>query len=179
MLATDEQAFGVIFLQLRGVLAPFKADRAEIRQVIPAYFTVLRPWPLQAVRAGADHCAARLTRFPRPAEWIDAIPKARAAGLLPITDEQRAEYYDARDRGYDGDPCACYQCQQAGVSHRLLRYVPDYDEYDRDVRRADGDKIITLGHWAHGDELARWYAARDRFFALAAIYGPKSMPSAR
>jgi len=27
--------------------------------------------------------------------------------------------------------------------------------------------VEIVGHWAHGEELARWYAARDAFFALA------------
>jgi hypothetical protein len=179
VLATDEQAFGVLFLKLRGILAPFKADKIEIRQTIGAYFSVLKPWPLHAVSLGADRCASRMNRFPKPVDWIEAIPKAKAAGMLRVTDEERAEYRAALDAGFNADPCGCHLCQQAGVSHRFLRYVPDEDADGHDLNRVDGDRIITLGHWAHGDELVRWYAARDHFLSLKAHYLPRSMPKAR
>jgi hypothetical protein len=105
-----------------------------------------------------------MKRFPKPAEWIDALPKAKAAGLLQLSVDQSEEYRDAVARGFEADPCRCHLCRETGVSLRPLRYVPDTEPDGSDLRRADGDKIITLGHWAHGDELANFYAARDTFW---------------
>lgn len=56
-----------------------------------------------------------------------------------------------------GAPCRCPECFQAGVSEKELR---------RDPRS---------GEWLHGQNLRRWYAARDEFFALKATIGPKSI----
>ena len=48
-----------------------------------------------------------------------------------------------------GDPCACPQCMQAGVSEVAVR---------RDPRS---------GAWLHGYDLTRWYQAREQFLTRA------------
>jgi len=57
--------------------------------------------------------------------------------------------------------CECVLCGQAGVTHRPIRYVPDDDELKAKI----GDRVILRGHWAHGQELKRWYAAKEAFWA--------------
>jgi hypothetical protein len=69
---------------------------------------------------------------------------------------------------FEDAPCGCVQCYAAGVTDRPLRFVPTElgpDEYERAFNLRTG-KVEIVGHWAHGDELHRWYAARDVFFAL-------------
>jgi hypothetical protein len=34
------------------------------------------------------------------------------------------------------------------------------------------NRVVVTGHWAHGQELARWYVAREAFFASAPRRGP-------
>ena len=174
MFDADQLAFGAMFLKLRNVFN-MRGDKADVRQAMEVYFRVLRRFPLGAVDAGATVWLARGTRFPKPAEWLDAIPKQRAAGIQPMPESDVLEYQRARALVWDDEPCSCQDCRQAEVTHRMLRYVPDTDAYDQDVRMSIGDKVVVRGHWAHGDELKRWYAARDNFLALKAQYGPRLM----
>ena len=66
----------------------------------------------------------------------------------------------------------CSACCRAGIDERPIRFVPTLvslvdDEYER-AYNARRQQVEIIGHWAHGEELARWYAAHDHFFALAA-----------
>jgi hypothetical protein len=62
------------------------------------------------------------------------------------------------------------------MSDYALRFVPDdvHGVLDRAIDTVR-NRVVVTGHWAHGDELARWYAARDAFFASA----PRHTPIAR
>jgi hypothetical protein len=83
--------------------------------------------------------------------------------------DEAAAYVRAERLRYEDDPCGCLACQAAGVTDRPLRYVPQFTHDDREERAwcPLHQKLVVVGHWAHGDELARWYAARDRFFTRA------------
>jgi hypothetical protein len=91
--------------------------------------------------------------------------------------DEIAEYHQAERQHYQADPCGCLSCQLAGVTPRPLRFVPDFTDDDRPEQAFDSvrKRIVQTGHWAHGDELARWYAARAAFFATV----PRSSPMAR
>lgn len=165
MLDADQLAFGATFLKLRNVFN-LRGDKADVRQAMEAYFRVLRPWPLRSVELGAEAWLTRGEHFPKPAQWLSAIPKQQSAGLLVMPADDAAEHLHAVSVKYEAAPCNCHDCQQAGVTHRMLRYVPDTDADDRDVRMLIGDKVVVRGHWAHGEELKRFYVARDAFWAL-------------
>lgn len=173
----DSQAFGVLFLKLRNVFN-MRSDKADVREAMGVYFGVLRRYPLPTVEAGADAWIEKGTRFPKPAEWLNAIPKAARAGVLVMSEVEAREHRHAMDLHYQDEPCACHLCKTAGVSHRFLRYVPDTDEDDRDVRMELDGKTVARGHWAHGLELQRWYAARDAFYALKRTVKPKAIADA-
>ena len=54
------------------------------------------------------------------------------------------------------------------MTHRPRRFVPDevngvFDKAIDPVR----NRVVVTGHWAHGDELARWYQAYETLFARA------------
>ena len=57
-----------------------------------------------------------------------------------------------------GAPCACLECQAAGVTHLRVVTVPP-------------DEFVSAPHVLHGEALRRWWDARDRvrdgFKALA------------
>lgn len=179
MDAADEVSFGATFLKLRNVFN-LRGDKADVRQAMQAYFRVLRGYPLAMVEAGAEAWLTRGERFPKPAEWLGAIPRQSAsAGLLTMPDDEAAEYQRAASLFYEDEPCGCHLCKQAGVSHRMLRFVPEQDRDGGDAKMKIGDKVVVRGHWAHGEELKRWYAARDAFLALKAKVWPKPMPSVK
>jgi hypothetical protein len=178
MHASDDIAFAAIFSKLRGIF-PLRGDHAEIQQVAASYFRVLMRCPLRAVEAGADAWIERGTRFPKPAEWLGAVPRQAGVGLLTMPEDAAAEYQRAAGLFYEDEPCSCHLCQKAGVSHRMLRYVPEQDRDGNDAKMKLGDKVVVRGHWAHGDELKRWYAARDAFLALKAKVWPKVMPKVK
>lgn len=62
-----------------------------------------------------------------------------------MTRERRA--YRAGDN--TGQPCNCLECQAAGVTDKPIRFVP-------------ADEFHQKAHWAHGEELRRWYEAYER-----------------
>lgn len=171
MIDADSGAFMAEFHDLRRIF-PLRGDAHELQQIGLLYFKVLRKFPLSAVAAGKAVWVERGKRFPKPAEWRESIPpRPVAATILPLTGQARLDYLRAETLKYEDDPCRCLLCKAAGVDHRFLRFVPDLDEDDRDVRVQIDDRIVTRGHWAHGEELRRWYAARDAFWATADALG--------
>lgn len=68
-----------------------------------------------------------------PRQWShQARPKRRT--YLPTDNE--------------GQPCNCLECQAAEVTHLAIRFVPP-------------DAFSSKARWIHGEELKRWYVARD------------------
>lgn len=173
----DLTAFAETFGTLRGVFA-LRGDADELRRVMGLYFKALRRFPLGAVIAGSSIWMERGQRFPKPADWIGAIPRREKITLPEMSHDEAEEYLRAEGLHYEDEPCRCLLCKAAGVDHRFLRYVPDVDDTDRDVRMKIGDRVVVRGHWAHGDQLQRWYIAREKFRAQWQAYGQaKSMPA--
>jgi hypothetical protein len=92
-----------------------------------------------------------------------------------MTERESQEHRRAEQRGYEDEPCGCDLCQQAGVTHRYLRFVPEWnaDGRDRRVRDPLSDRTVVAGHWAHGEELRRWYVAKEAFWTKAKAMGLK------
>lgn len=170
---TDSElfAFKEIFDDVRAVF-PLRGDDEEITRIMGQYFRALRRFHLHQVRTGAENCVRAMRKFPRPAEWIDGIPKyAASREITELTPAQAREWIQAELKRWEGEPCSCSLCQEAGVTHRFTRFVPEFDADDRDLRARIGERIITRGHWAHGDELKRYYAARDEFWEKCEVLG--------
>lgn len=165
MTAADEIAFANKFLELRRAFL-LRGDHAEVQQMMQVYFKALIRFPLRAVLTGADVCIERHERFPKAAEWIRAIPQKPAVECLPMQEPEAGEHRRAVSLFYEDEPCGCHECKRAEVSHRMLRYVPEEDRDGQDAKMLLDGKVVVKGHWAHGDELKRWYAARDQFLAL-------------
>jgi hypothetical protein len=170
-------AFMAVFNDLRRVF-PLRGDAHEIQQTAAAYFKAMRRFPLDAVAAGAEAWIAHGTKWPKPTEWIASIPRRGPAkpSLVALTAAERDEYARAEALHYDDAPCRCDACREAGVDHRLVRFVPDLDTTGRDCRALDGDRVVTRGHWAHGAELAEYYRARDAFWSLCATLELRTPP---
>jgi len=179
MTDADHVTFVEVFQRLRSVF-PLRGEAREIEQIIRVYFRALSRFDVDAVERGADEWMSKGTKFPKPAEWISVVPRG-ASAIQEATPTQAKEYYSALARRFEDDPCSCVACKSAGISHRMLRYVPDHDADDRDIQVQFGRQVLVLGHWAHGEELARWYRARDEFMALASKVGlkPKAIPTTK
>ena len=154
----------------------------EMKELIGTYFRVLKSARLDAVLAAAKVCLATCKAFPKPVEWLDAIPKTprmnpASSALREMSTEEAAEWSRADRLRYQDAACSCGLCDAAAVTDRPLRFVPNFSADDRAdyVRHPDRQQPVVSGHWAHGDELARWYVARNAFFAL----GPTLKPHVR
>jgi len=165
---TFERAFGRVSGAFRLKLKP-----SELEDLTRTYFRVLEAYSLDEVLQAGKQCLTKYRTFPKPADWLSELAadtrgtpgaaECRHMGSAELEEHERAE----RVR-YADHPCLCSECCRAGVDDRPIRFVPtlfgDVEERAFNPRR----KVVQIvGHWAHGEELARWYAARDRFFALA------------
>ena len=171
MDATDRRMFDQAFTNMARAFR-LKLKPAELEELTTTYFKILGTAPLEAVLAAGKTVLEQSRTFPKAADWFQALP----AGAREMTTDCRvmhadelAEYHRAERQRYEDEPCGCLACQLASVTERPLRFVPDFDADDRPERAFDNtrNRIVVSGHWAHGDELARWYVARDHFFALA------------
>lgn len=153
---TDGQlvSFGQLLGRIGGVFGK-RAD--DIAQLAPSYFRALKPFDYDDVARAADALTASEQHFPRPARWIQAIkdlPRGEALLVLPTTEIR--EWLDAERRGFEGAPCGCGTCREAGVEDRPTRFVP----VEPPDRRVLDRRSVLRGRWIHGWDLARWYQAR-------------------
>lgn len=170
MTDRDASEFSALFRRVAGVY------RARVDEdVASTYFRVLRPFALADLERAADAWIAKEARFPKPAEWRGSLsPDAsQVRDLRVMTWLEGKEYADAERRGYEGDPCGCGACRDTGVDHRFLRFVPEFTAHDTDLKVFDPvrQREVTAGHWAHGQELARWYVTKDAFWQKCADLG--------
>lgn len=136
---------------------------------IDVYFDALGAYPLGAVLASAQVLRDTHKHFPTIAEWLEAV-RRQAPPAPPASHDVRwmtaaecdALAWAAAHGFEDEQPCLCAACVRANVEDRPRRFVPHDDERAWNPRM---NKLETPGHWAHGEELARWYAARDGFFS--------------
>jgi hypothetical protein len=150
-----------------------KVKPTEMDELTRLYFKLLTAAPIDAVLQAGRRLLETSRTFPKPAEWlaaVSALSPAAAAGadVRVMSDEEAREYTRAEGLRYQDEPCFCLLCQSAGVTHRFLRFVPDVGT-DGSLERAwhpGKRQLVIAGHWAHGDELRRWYDARDHFQAL-------------
>jgi hypothetical protein len=166
MIDVELFEFNVLFADVRRVF-PLRADETETRQILSSYFAAFRRYPLPRVRAGAEYWIAHGKRFPKPVEWIEAMPRPtdHTAPVAELSALEAAEWLEAERGRWEGQACGCPGCRTAKMSERPIRFVPEFDANDQDARGRIGDRAVTRGHWAHGYELARWYLAREAFWS--------------
>jgi hypothetical protein len=170
-LVMTEPDYGTFDRAFRRVCGAFRlrVNPVELEELSRTYFRVLADAPLEDVLAAGKTCLQTGTRFPKPAEWMQALPAppvAVTADLRVMATPEREAYARAELLRYQDEPCWCVDCQDAGMTDRAIRFVPD--EVNGVLDKAidtDRNRVVVTGHWAHGDELARWYIARDAFFA--------------
>jgi hypothetical protein len=175
MTEPDRGTFDRAFRRVCGAFR-LKVKEWELEELSRTYFRILDTAPLDDVLAAGKTCLATCRKFPKPAEWLAALPAAPVAAradLRVMGTTEREDYARAEGLRYEDAPCGCLLCQEADVTDRPLRFVPDeiLGVLDRAFDTVRNRELVT-GHWAHGEELARWYVARDAFFASAPRRGP-------
>ena len=164
------RAFQRIVETFRLKLRPVAAETLE-----DMYFEILEHAPLDQVLEAGKECAATCRTFPKPMTWLAALPNGAARKPEP---DQRTMgvtechgYHDAERLHWQDEPCPCLTCQAADITHLPLRFVPEFHDEGPEIRVFDAvrGRVVVAGHWAHGDELAAWYRAREVFFASAPI----------
>ncbi len=171
MTSYDLAAFTETFDNLARVLISRRMDDTERSQMLSAYFKALRAYDLAAVKGGAEVVLATAKHFPKPVEWIEAMPRRSGQPAdVPVLFENEARTWRAAEASFwEKDPCSCSLCKAANVDWKPLRFVPEFDEYDRERKVFDQgrNRIVTAGHWAHGVELAGYYRARGEYLSMA------------
>jgi hypothetical protein len=169
MLDTEFDKFQRAFTRLAGLFR-LRLHGQALDDLTRSYFKILSEHDLTAVFDGAKAVIEKQRTFPKPIEWLRAIP-TRRLGLPTVTvpdmtDEDANAWTRAHDLRWEDAPCACVLCQRAGVSDKPLRFVPEYtdDDHERRVRNVRLDRVVTAGHWAHGTELAGYYRGREEFY---------------
>jgi hypothetical protein len=167
MTDMDREKFDEAFSRLVTAFR-LKLKAADLDTLAQTYFRVLAPcWSIDEVLAGGRVCLEKHRRFPKVADWLAELP-SRSPSPTRSTDHRwmTADEMEAHDRAahlaYQDHPCDCRGCVAAGVSDKPLRFVPN-DDGER-AYHARRQQVEDVGHWAHGDQLARWYAARETFF---------------
>jgi hypothetical protein len=165
VLESDSAAFETALKRLSGGLQrKWKPD--EWRGTVEIYFDALKHADLADVLSAIPTLQAR-SRWPKVGDWIALLPvRAVVTGERIMRPPEAAEYLRAHRLHWFDEPCGCPLCFAAGVSDKPLRFVPDADGDARAYHPTFG-RVVTTGHWAHGDELRRWYVAKAACFASA------------
>jgi hypothetical protein len=167
MFESDSGTFDRAFKRVCGAYR-LKLNKTEAEELSQTYFKVLAPWPLDQVLAAGKQVMATCKRFPVLADWIAELPAPPSGRATSDSRYMTAGEMDDHDQAaamrYVGDPCGCADCVDAGIQDRPIRFVLGDD--DQRAFHSRRNQIELIGHWAHGEELARWYAARDHFFSL-------------
>lgn len=152
-----------------------KLKTSEMDEMVRLYFKAFADVPFEDVMEAGRIGLQQWRRFPTIAEWLQLVPggasrQAADRDVRVMFADEANTYARAERLRYQDDPCACPECDRAGVTHRFLRFVPDFTDDGREEKafHPGRQRIVVPGHWAHGEELRRWYEAKDTFVALFA-----------
>jgi len=168
---TFERAFGRVCGAFR-----VRVTTAEREELTRTYFKVLDAYALDDVITAGRRVLEKHKKFPAIADWLAELGAA-AGNETPLpfdarqmTADEVAALTHAEQHYYRDDPCGCLDCLTAGVTDRELRFVPTLvEDWSREERafHPRRRRLEVTGHWAHGEELARWYDARQAFYTAA------------
>jgi hypothetical protein len=172
MDSSDNGPFERAFKRVSGAFAKGWKP-GEFDTTNKAYFDALRHLPIDRVIEGAERAIRTRTRFPKVAEWLADVGPSTTPGTAPpgmryMGESERDAHARAAALRWRDDPCPCLDCQAAGVADRPLRFVPTLEDGgEAKAFNARRNAVEVVGHWAHGEELRRWYAAHDACMAAA------------
>lgn len=168
----DYEPFGAAFGRVMSAFR-VKLHATEREELTRTYFTILAEHAIEDVIAAGKRCLKKHRTFPKPADWLGELAATTMPTCPPDRRVMRVEEADELARAaalnWEDQPCLCHECVRASVDDRPLRFVPTEVGEDELERAFNGRRGVVeiVGHWAHGEELARWYAAREAFYGLA------------
>jgi hypothetical protein len=155
----------------------------DLSTMTRTYFRVLECYALADVLHAGRTCLETSKTFPKVADWLAVLtgaapgppPTKGSASPAPGASDVDRQTQAAAMR-YQDRPCECDDCTAAGVANLPIRFVPTLwaDGSDERAYNPRRQQVEIVGHWAHGEELRRWYDARAAFFEHA-----KRFPAAR
>jgi hypothetical protein len=161
---TFDRAFGRVCGAFQRKLKP-----AEQRDASRTYFLTMEDEPLELVLEAGKRCIQSFKHFPRVSEWLTEVQALKPAAILPLdrrhtTVTEGNIQEEAKRRHYQDAPCACDGCCAAGVQDKPVRFVPTIIGVEEErAFNQQRQRVEIVGHWAHGEELRRWYASRRAF----------------
>jgi hypothetical protein len=156
-----------------------KLKPVEFERLANSYFAILDAHRLDDVLEVGTRLLRKHRTFPKPADWLAELETGLTAQCPAdrrvMTSVEVAELTQAEAMRYEGQPCLCHECVRAGIDTQPLRFVPTMKSFDEEERafHPKRNRVEVVGHWAHGEELRRWYEARDAFYAKARSLGVK------
>lgn len=178
MTESDRDAFRQMFSDVFYSGLPRTPGRDKFEQVCATYFEALQPYPISGIQAAYDNLQRTATGWPPVSAWIASIRSNPVASLPQMDWRNVRESDEAEARFYEGDPCSCRECTQAGATHLPLRFVPCLDANGAVIPMQHPKRIrpVLLGEWIHGHRLKRWYATRAEFYVKLEATKPKAIP---
>lgn len=167
----DFDTFASSLTRVMAAFPKFRLQPAKVTELTQIYFDVLKAHDIADVLLAGKACINKHKTFPAVADWLAELPptaRARPADVRQMRADEVDEHETARQLGYEDEPCLCAECERAGVMHRPLRFVP-LERGDGEHERAYNPRrkqMEIVGLWIHGEDLRRFYAARDAFYAL-------------
>jgi hypothetical protein len=171
VIDSDRVTFARAFQRVCGAFRlRFKANEAE--DLTTTYFKILEPYPLDRVLLAGKQCMTVSRKFPLAADWVAAVvdlSDRTPSDVRQMTIDELDEHEAAERARWEDAPCSCVACVRANVGQSPLRFVPTHATFSEDERAFNPRRqaVQIVGHWAHGEELGRWYDARARFYASA------------
>lgn len=137
------------------------------------YFDVLRSYPFDAVEFAYQNLRRKMKKWPVPADWLENLPPFASVSRLETISADELQATDEAERlGYERvEVCHCVICQRELAAPLQSRFVPRQDGNGTVIERRHPNRVgrpIILGRWIHGNDLRRWYLARQQFYDLKA-----------
>src|SRR5438477_5589125 len=97
-----------------------RVSKDEEPELIRSYFRVLDRANLEDVLYAGKQCLERCRQFPKPAEWLAALPtrspRSAVGDVHVMSDTDITEQAYAESIRHEQPPCPCVACVTAGVS---------------------------------------------------------------
>lgn len=168
MTDMDYGTFAAAVTRVMAAFPRFKLQPAKVSELTRIYFDALKGHDIAAVVQAGKACRDKHKTFPAIVEWLAELPPTPAcpADARHMTVAEMDAHDEAQQTRCEAEPCLCAECEKAGVMYRPLRFVPCLlpDGTYEHAYHSRLQRLEVVGHWAHGEELRAWYAARDGLF---------------
>ncbi len=167
MTDQDYEPFVAEFKRMASAFERYPQSLEQMRGRGDVYFNVLKKFTLAVVIAKSDAWIERETKMPKPADWANIYASTtRGTFIADMEDQEAREWLRAERQKWEDGLCACDECREAGVADKPIRFVPMFDNQDREIKMLCFGRPVVRSEWVHGFPLMRWHIARENFFTM-------------